>query len=88
MSSELAWFRRVADFHQFRLGGDPSLWSSRWPGVRVELHLRELWRGHIWTNREDHRIYFGWGDGYTHEVVSVWIRYWPTSKAKSEELPF
>lgn len=80
--------RRLGGYHSLCLGGSSRLWSSRWPGIQVEVELRRLWRGHAWINREEHRLAFGWGDGYVDELFTVWIRYWPVSKAKDEEIPF
>jgi hypothetical protein len=80
--------RRLVDFHSLSIGGDADLWSGRWPGIQIDVELRKLWRGHAWINREDHRIRFGWGDGYADEAFTVAIRYWPQSKAKAEEIPF
>jgi hypothetical protein len=80
--------RRLADYHSLRIGRSPKLWSNRWPGIQIDVELRKFWRGYAWVNREDHRVAFGWGDHYADDALSVWIRYWPVSKAKSEEIPF
>ena len=88
MSLFYSLLRRLGRYRRVRIGGDARLWSGRWPGVQVDLELRNLWRGHAWINRSEHRLTFGWGDGYSNEALTVWIRYWPVSKAKAEEIPF